>query len=139
MLRSAVCNWSIATSAQSLCKISTVVGVNIVPQFLADTPMITPSRPAMRSFSALANVRSSVRARAVTSGENDVTAVPSASASTRKLRTLSKKNAAAAKAPVGSGDAPDSPVADPQPGTSSAEAEEADRKVCNFDDLLPVR
>lgn len=82
----------------------------------------------MRSFSALGRVRNSVQARAVTSGENDMTAVPATGTTTRKLRTLSKKNAAAAKAPLGSGDAPVSPVADPQSGMSSADAEEAERK-----------
>lgn len=85
----------------------------------------------MRSFSSFGSVRSSGRAQAVTSGDTDAAAVTSPAATSRKMRTLSSKKSAAAKAPLGSGDAQVTPVAEPQPGVSAADAEEAARKVCS--------
>lgn len=131
LLRSAVCNWSVVANAQSLYQISTSIGSKIFINSPVADIMLSAPRPVMRSFSSLGSLRSSVRAQAVTSGDTDATAVPTAAASTRKMRTLSSKKSAAAKAPLGSGDAQVTPVAEPQPGMSAADAEEAARKVFN--------
>lgn len=91
--------------------------------------MFVLSPPSFRSASAVRSVHGRVRVQAITSGESDITAVSSGGTSVRKLRTLSKKNAAAAKAPAEHSQPETSPGPDRASGRSAAEATEAEQKV----------